>query len=343
VTSPAEDRLARWRRRAAAAASDPAGAWRTLRRRHLHGWYLDAGGGPEDTVMVAGSARSGTTWVADLVNAGNDHRYVFEPFRPDRLAVARPFGTRRYLPPEDDDPVRLAAAADILAGRVRGRWPDQLNRAVLPRRRLVKDVWANLILGWLHRRFPEVPLVLVLRHPCAVVSSQLALAGWGWGIEPPGLPGLLGQQSLVRDHLERYRDILAAASSPFQRHLVTWCVENLVPLRQLGPGQAHVVLYERLCAEPAEEVRRLLAFLGRTDDDRVLARLGRPSVGSREHSAIVSGARLVDAWVPRVERADLEWAVEVLRRFGLDEVYGADPMPAVRDGDQALAAVRERA
>lgn len=333
--------LGRWGHRAAAAVSDPAEAWRTLRRRHLHGFYLDAGGGPEDTVMVAGSARSGTTWLADLLNADNDHRYVFEPFRPDRIAAARPFGTRRYLPPEDADPARVAAAAAIMAGQVRGRWTDQFNRAVLPRRRLVKDVWANLILGWLRRHFPEAPLVLVLRHPCAVVSSQLALASWGWEVEPPGLPGLVGQGPLMRDHLEPHRDVLSAASTPFERHLATWCVENLVPLRQLGPGEVHVVLYERLCWDPASEIRGLLAHLGRDDDDRVLARLARPSVSSRGHSAVVSGGGLVDAWVPRVRPLDVERAVGMLRRLGLDRVYGEDPMPLVPDGDAALAAVRE--
>jgi len=326
--------VADYGRRARRAAADPALAWRTIRSRHLHGLFVDIGHDPGAAVLVAGSARSGTTWLASIINYANAYRYVFEPFRPNRLDAARAFGTRRYIRPGDDDPATMLAARDILSGRVRGRWSDQMNRKIVARRRLVKDIWANLLLGWIHEAFPQTPIVFLLRHPCAVVSSQTRL-DWGWLVD---VDELLRQDSLVEDHLLPQRDVLAAAVSPFQRHLVTWCVENLVPLRQLSSDRVHVMFYEHLCADPVLETERLFRFVGRPiRREHALRAVSHPSVAARSHSAVVTGRGLVDAWVSQVDPADRRYAVRTLEAFGMDGLYGEDPRPLVLAGRAGLA------
>ncbi len=41
------------------------------------------------TVFVSGVGRSGTTWVANIINYANDYRFMFEPFHPQRVDVVR--------------------------------------------------------------------------------------------------------------------------------------------------------------------------------------------------------------------------------------------------------------
>src|SRR5439155_17907235 len=113
-------------------------------------------------------------------------------------------------------------ADEILSGRVRSIWTDKYNRAHLPRKRLVKEVRGNLLLGWMHRNFPGMPIVLVLRHPCAVVSSQLKLP-WNWHTDPEVF---LSQDALMKDHLEPFREELTRVTDPFERHVLVWCIEN---------------------------------------------------------------------------------------------------------------------
>ena len=283
-------------------------------RRLLGGLDL-ARGDHTETVFLAGSGRSGTTWLSGLVNHDSGYRQVFEPFHPGKVEDFRGFGSKQYLRPGDRREEFLEPARKAVTGQLRSGWTDR-GGALVARRRLVKDIRANLLLGWLAENFPGMPIVLLMRHPCAVVSSRLAL-GWRENLDEA-----MGQGDLVEDHLLPVEERIRAARDPFERHLFLWCIDNHVPLRQFSPGAIHLCFYENLVLDPEPELRRLFAFVGRDFDDGVLGKLGRPSLTSRW------GERpSVDGWRSRVSGERLEGAVEVLGLFGLDRVYGAGPMP----------------
>lgn len=292
--------------------------------RALAGLYVDLGGGPEDTVFVAGSGRSGTTWLADAINPSRGGRMVFEPFHPGKVRECEGFRRRQYLRPGDRREEFLGPARKVLSGKVRNLWVDRFHRAFVARRRVVKDVRANLLLGWLRESFPAMPTVLILRHPCAVVESQMTL---GWR---DVLDETLQQKDLVEDHLGPMLEEIRAARDPFERRVFLWCVENYVPLKQRAPDGLEIVFYEDLLTDPAPELRRLLPRLGLRFDESAPRRLERPSPVSRK------AERSVDGWWSRVSRERRKRAVEILSLFGLDRVYGEDPMPDP-DGARAMA------
>ena len=59
--------------------------------------YLDRGGDHRDTVYLAGTARSGTSWISEVINHDNAFRMIHEPLRRDRLSVTDVFRPRHYL------------------------------------------------------------------------------------------------------------------------------------------------------------------------------------------------------------------------------------------------------
>ena len=61
----------------------------------------------------------------------------------------------------DTNPAYLDPARAIVTGRVRSLWTDRYNRRPFPVRRLVKEVRGNLLLPWLHARFPGMPMALM--------------------------------------------------------------------------------------------------------------------------------------------------------------------------------------
>ena len=283
-------------------------------RRLLGGLDL-AKGDHTKTVFLAGSGRSGTTWLSGLVNHDSGYRQVFEPFHPGKVGEFRGFGSKQYLRPGDRREEFLEPAREAVTGRLRSRWTDR-GGALVARRRLVKDIRANLLLGWLAENFPGMPIVLLMRHPCAVVSSRLAL---GWR---DNLDETIAQRDLVEDHLLPVEDRIRAARDPFERHLFLWCIDNHVPLRQFSPGAIHLCFYENLVLDPEPELRRLFKFVGRDFDEAVLGKLGRPSFTSRR------GERpSVDAWRGRVGGERLARTAEILGLFGLDGIYGPETMP----------------
>lgn len=274
--------------------------------------FLDLGGDYRDAVFVAGSGRGGTTWLSELVNHSSERRFVFEPFHPEKVPLCRGFRRKQYLPPGDERPEYLDAARSILSGRLRSPWTDRFNRKVLARRRLVKDIRANLLLGWMRRHFPEMPVVLLLRHPCAVADSRLRL---GWR---DNLDEVMVQKDLVKDHLEPFEAAIRAAEDPFERSVFLWCVENYVPLRQsAGDAGIRVVFYERLLLEPEEELPPLFEFLGEDFDGSLLAK-AREDPQSR---------RRAFEWTERVGESRSRRAAEILALFGLDSVYGEGALP----------------
>jgi sulfotransferase family protein len=306
--------------------------WTQRLRGRLHTRrYLDLNRDYKNSIFLAGSARSGTTWVSDIINYKNEYRFVFEPFHPSKVRICKGFKPKQYLRPEDRREEFLLPARTILSGGLRSTWTDHSNERFLSWRRLIKDIRANLMLGWIHANFPGMPIILLLRHPCAVASSKTRLRRirhptlrrrW-----MPRLNDYLSQSDLVEDFLEPFVEEMRSARDDFERDIFSWCVENYVPLKQFGPGEMHLTYYERLCEDPNDELGRLGTFLGRSFDNSVLERVNRPSKLSRPKSAILSGESLVADWRKVVTDAQLERAVEILGLFGLDEIYSEEPMP----------------
>jgi Sulfotransferase family len=299
---------------------------RKAANRALGQLYLDRGGDPGSTVFIAGSGRSGTTWLSDIVNFDNRYRHISEPFHRKNVSAAAAFAYRQYLDPDDDDPAYLEPTRQILSGRIRNLWTDKYNRARLPRRRLIKEVRANLFLKWLRVHFPDMPIVLILRHPCAVAASRMKL-NWEGGAD---LATFLDQPRLLARHLSPFEDEIRGAqegADPYSKMIFFWAIENFIPLRQLSSSEVHLVFYESLVAEPESEVRRLFRYLGMAFDPAALRGMDRPSQATRKDSPVLSGGDLLASWTRRTTERQVDSAMEVLRIFGLHRIYSRDPIP----------------
>ncbi len=295
-----------------------------IRRRMGVRFVIDRDADHRKTVFLAGTGRSGGTWVADIINQHNEYRFIFEPFHPKQTPWMKPFGERKYRRPEDDDPQFLALARSIITGKIRHPWTERFNRRFVAHQRLIKEDYANLMMKWLHVNFPGMPLILLLRHPCAVAVSFVA-HNYRGAVMP-----LLDQEKLVADFLHPYVDEIRRARDTFERTVFLWCVETLVPLRQCRPEEMHVVFFENLVQQPESEVGRLFAYLGKSLDGFDFERLKLPSLTSRRaSSAVWTGDDRVTSWKNKISDEQRRRALEILQLFGLDGIYTDDPMPRV--------------
>jgi hypothetical protein len=289
--------------------------------------YFDADSDYRHTVLLVGSGRSGTSWVPEVINHDHRYRYLYEPFHSKHVPIARHWLPRQYLRPDDADPRYLDVAARILSGRIRNAYADAYNKCVLAHQRLVKDTRLQLALGWIRHHFPGMPMIYLMRHPCAVVNSRMQL-GRDCDLERQ----FFSQPALMADHLEPFRAPMERAVDDFERHVYIWCVENYVPMRQLRAGDAHLIFYEDVCTAAERELEKLMTYLGSAFDRRALRSVEKPSVQARKYhaggtSAIVTGANLVEAWRKYVPPERVKRAVEIVASFGLDRIYGEDVMP----------------
>jgi hypothetical protein len=295
-----------------------------IRRRVGLRLVIDRDADHRKSVFVAGTGRSGGTWLCDILNQRNEYRLVFEPFHPKRAPWMKPFGERPYLRPGDEAPEFQELARSIVTGRVRHAWTERFNRRFVAHQRLIKEDYANLMLKWLHVNFPGMPLVLLLRHPCAVALSFVTHEYKG-AVMP-----LLEREKLVEDHLHPFVDEIRKAKDVFERTLFLWCVEALVPLKQFRPGEVHVAFFENLVRDPEAEIASLLSHLGRSAEALPLdlEKLKTPSLTARRaSSAVWTGADPVESWRSKVSDAQRRRALEILSLFGLDAIYTDAPMP----------------
>lgn len=257
---------------------------------------------------------------------------MFEPFHSRKIGALKDWNYRQYLRGDNRDEKFIKPASAILSGRIRHEWIDRYNQKVVARKRLIKDIRAQLLLEWIKRNFPEIPIMLLMRHPCAVANSKLKL---NWDSH---LDDFLAQKQLMLDFLNPFQKEIESATTPFDKHVFMWCIENYVPLRQFSENEILVLFYEHLCINPQEEARRLFSFIGASSLPRSLNYAEKPSALSRKESAIVAGADLVDSWREHISAKQIARAKEICSIFGMQAIYAEDSRPLL-SGNSALSAI----
>ena len=245
--------------------------------------YLDLHTHADETIVLCGSRRSGTTWLSEIINHRNDFRTIFEPFHPMHSSWGQDTHPEwaKYVEPDYSDARLIRRCNQLWSGRLRDAWSDKHNTKRVASRRIIKSVATTNLLPWIRVRWPDLKIVYILRHPFATSESQLDL-----DFQDDGLTDLTflrvrprlvtGVYETLRNDAEARKQVDHSAE-PFEQHVVRWCLENAIPLAWLRHLDAHVVFYEDLVMEIERELDRLAPYLGYSFDQRALAAAARPS------------------------------------------------------------------
>ncbi|MFW6015993.1 MAG: sulfotransferase [bacterium] len=293
-----------------------------LKRRIASKIYVDLNRDYRNTILLAGSGRSGTTWLSQIINYNNEYRYMFEPFHSKNVKCFMDYNNRHYIRPDKNDDELNNIVKKILSGNIRNLWTDHYNKKFISRKRLIKDIRINLMLKWIRNNFPKLPIVFMMRHPCAVVNSRLRL-GWGNPIAE-----LLTQNNLYEDYLKKYKTVINNADTKFERHLIFWCLENYIPLKLLNDNDdLYIIFYENLCIYPEQEIKNLFNYLNINYNEEVQKKVVQSSKMSRKGSAINTGNNLLSNWKKDINNEQIEKFLKIVEVFGLNKIYSEDIMP----------------
>lgn len=236
-------------------------------------------------IIITGSGRSGTTWVQDAIAGANGFRTLFEPLHPIGVPWSQQFGYQ-YVKADEHNPPLKAFMDKVFSGQMKSLWahyrirPDRfsllkyrLPTVVYNIRKLVKHypiyrpqaatshglvvkfIRANLMLGWLAHTYKH-RILLVTRHPAAVVASRINMGTVDWSAET-ALSRYLQNQSIVRAMQDEFGVDIARPMTPAAILTSVWCIENLLPLRWAEQFGFSVTAYETLLAEPGAEWARI--------------------------------------------------------------------------------------
>ena len=298
--------------------------------------FLELNHDPGRSLLLVGSGRSGTTWLAEVLTAALHCRLVYEPLRVKSVAWAAPVQRGQYVRPGDEADPSVAEVIDrILTGHLRNQFTDKYNTVHFPVRRLVKEVRITNLLPWIVRRYPTTPVVYLMRHPVPTAWSVTAL---GWRER---LAEFLAQEPLMQGPLEPFHDLIqeaAASRDHFHRIVLQWCLENFVPTQMLDPGRVHVVFYEDLVEDPWGELKRLQVYLQTfttTRWDLQMTSVDSVTRPSQSRNRGTSQSKRLDGWVTEVPADQAQRALSLIQGFGLDRIYANSPRPVI-SVDQVL-------
>lgn len=276
--------------------------------------------------LILGSGRSGTTWLMNLLNHDTRHEVRFEPLHHAFLPREHFDRSRGGIPsPALRERIERAFEGPIASSWIRRFVPPE---GVECAGVVVKTIRLHGFLRWLLESYPEMRLILLLRHPLAVALSQRRMAF-----------GDVLARRLRGDEPDRAfpgaRPMLEAAESPIARGAADWCIANLLALRDLDPERAHVLFYEHLVRRPEVELQRLERFLRRPFGGSARALLTKPSELTSQDSPLHRGEDPSLAWRVAMPPSGFDSGVDMLERLGMDWLYDRRLMPLV-DPDALL-------
>lgn len=272
-------------------------------------------------VIVAGSGRSGTTWVAEMLAAMGASRIVFEPFH-SRVPIGKLFAFRYFRAGDDCPP--LAAFWDLcLQGKVASKWVHHIQRG-RPNPgpgTVVKAIRANLMLAWVRELYPAVPVVYLVRDPRAVVASQVRRQ---WKPQV-ALASILQQPTLLGDHLTpELLDRVRSFDNDATGQAVLWSIENRVVARQATQAGIRVLAYEDLLDGPESALPVLAAAAGFDEWQAAVPSFYKPSKTAYWEGGPQSTMARLNRWKVDLCGKDIRRITETVTAFGLEDLMRED-------------------
>ena len=183
---------------------------------------------------------------------------------------------------------------------------------------MVKFVTANASIDWLTETF-GVRSILLVRHPCAVVASQMRHGSWASVKKDRAFSQAIG------DDFPILRRVSVGANTHEEILALAWLASTLPPLSSSPSSRKWLtVFYEDLVLEPAETIRRIFDWLGEETPKTVEELHGRPS-------AMVKGSiQGIDAWRHQLDADQQRRILRLVADAGV-QLYDSASTPQGRE------------
>jgi hypothetical protein len=210
-----------------------------------------AGGvAPENMIWIFGTGRTGSTWLAAMMEEPEGHDVWFEPrvgtvFDPQRF---QRHGGKHFILASQYKDVWLRSIRNFILDGANARFPE-LDGGYLA----VKEPGGSVGAGLIMEALPESGMVLLIRDPRDVVASWLdATRKGGWQTRRRGEGGRRAESlaetkpnAFVRRHANAYLQHVGSARRAYEAH----------------EGRKVVVRYEDLRADTLGTMKRMYGEL----------------------------------------------------------------------------------
>lgn len=176
---------------------------------------------------------------------------------------------------------------------------------------------ANRLLKWLTDRVHTSPLILLIRHPCAVVASQLRHGAWDHAFKNEKYEDLDMNSTFLKKE-PWVTEIIKDINTPEEKLALTWCLDNYIPLSERKPHPWVLTTYEKLVTDGGNEIKRIFKSIRREAPKDVDRYLIKPSTSTMNYSNVAQGGDRLATWKRLLNYDQQDRILSMVSKFGLD-------------------------
>jgi len=264
----------------------------------------------KDVYIMTSSPRSGSTMLSNALKTIPKSIVLFEPLQLRQVpeAKAAGFAWRTYVSPETKWTNGKSFLKKVFEGKVINDYTNRemtFRQSLKANKLIIKFVRANQLLPWICKNFEIQKPILLIRHPCAVIASQIKYSLHGSKISRPNAPDIIKNFPL-------FKSLLLSTETEEEYLAAQWALDQLPALTQIKSEGIIAITYEELIIHPKETLSKIFKSwnLDVNIDDAVV-RLKRPS--SVVHKSGISG---IDGWKRQLSTDQIHKILSITTKFG---------------------------
>lgn len=297
--------------------------------------------GKDKDIILLASRRSGSTHLSWILAYHQGIRLIDQPltvFKTNTRAgkikslylPAMPYSQFISLSPEQEIIVYYYVSM-LLQGKFKplGEVPVW-NIPFLSNRTVIKECDSLPLIDWFNRKF-DVSIIYLTRHP---IPQSLSVVRNKWGITANAY---LENENFCAFYLNaekiKFARNLLSKGTYFDKAMVNWCLENLVPLKN-NESEILRITYEELVLNPRATIEWLSNQLNLVHSNGIYEIINIPFQSAlseeRTKDAIRKGEReyLINKWQKMVLPNQLDSAKDILEAFAICDYCVNESRPA---------------
>lgn len=286
---------------------------------------------PENQFLIFSDPRGGSTWMAEMLLTIPDTALVWEPLNIRYVQKFRDlqFGWRQYIPEDISWPDATRVFKEVLSGKIISEWTvlnTEISRYLKAEHLIIKFCRGNMLLPWLVRQFnfSYLPVYLV-RHPFAVVNSQLKQGGWDEPFNKFEVPSM--RYNFVYKEHEDYLKSLESKEEILTAH---WCITNGIPLNhQFNNIKWITIFYEHLIKDPENVLQHIFSRWNTEMPSIIHSKFRKQSLTTKGEINVKDIDRQLSKWKTELKKNQIEKMCSVMEYFNIKWYNATELMPLV--------------
>lgn len=291
----------------------------------------------QDTILIIGSPRSGTTWLMEIIGNIPGYTYLYEPLQPvwfpDSLKAG--FKTRGSLPNEKYITKQKKYLSEIFTGEKISNFPfyrlnlSTIMNFLLSKKLIVKSIRLNRMIPWIYDNFPLRKILFITRHPCAVIASQLKTGWCGYHSEfSPEINIIPTKKDIINEVIEMFEinqsllNKIKNIDSQEEILAVAWCLDNYHLINYKKSIPFLKISYEKLYSNYNTEIKNIFNQIGEKTPKNAFKHSRIPTlVTTKEDSKLLLNiTQNLSKWKNQLSVKQINRILKIVNDFGFNFV-----------------------